>query len=233
MPNPDARPEPKADAPLILIVEDEPEIAQGVRDFLQHGGYRTAHADSGLRALEVFFSAKPDLVVLDLMLPKLHGLEVLRLIREDSRTPIVILTAKGNQEDRLRGFELGADDYVVKPFYPKELVARVDAVLRRVSPPSEAKLLGTNGLILNLEARTVTVFETKIDLRPVEFDLLAVFLAAPEKVFSRAALLNQISRPEAETLERTVDTHVTNLRRKLGEAHGIETVHGVGYRYVG
>ena len=219
------------DAPLVLIVEDELEIAEGVRDFLQHAGYRTVHAEDGLKALEVFFAEQPGLVVLDLMLPKLHGLEVLRLIREDSKTPVVILTAKGNQDDRLRGFELGADDYVVKPFWPKELVARVDAVLRRVVTPSEPELLGANGLRLNLEQRTVMLIETRIDLRPVEFDLLAVFLRAPEKVFSRAALLEAIARPDSETLERTVDAHITNLRRKLGEGHGIETVHGVGYRY--
>ena len=222
---------PNPDAPLVLIVEDEREIAEGVRDFLRHAGYRTAQAEDGLRALEIFFAEKPDLVVLDLMLPKLHGLEVLRLIREEGKTPVVILTAKGNQDDRLRGFELGADDYVVKPFWPKELVARVDAVLRRIGAPVEPELLGANGLRLNLETRTVTLNETRVELRPVEFDLLAVFLRAPEKVFSRAALLEAIAGPDSETLERTIDAHVTNLRRKLGEGHGIETVHGVGYRY--
>ena len=222
---------PNPDAPLVLIVEDEPEIAEGVCDFLRHAGYRTAQAEDGLRALEIFFAEKPDLVVLDLMLPKLHGLEVLRLIREEGKTPVVILTAKGNQDDRLRGFELGADDYVVKPFWPKELVARVDAVLRRIGASVEPELLGANGLRLNLETRTVTLNETRVELRPVEFDLLAVFLRAPEKVFSRAALLEAIAGPDSETLERTIDAHVTNLRRKLGEGHGIETVHGVGYRY--
>jgi DNA-binding response OmpR family regulator len=222
---------PNPDAPHVLIIEDEPEIAEGVRDFLQHAGYRTSHAEDGLRALEVFFAEKPDLVVLDLMLPKLHGLEVLRLIREEHKTPVVILTAKGNQDDRLRGFELGADDYVVKPFWPRELVARVDAVLRRIGAPAEPELLGTNGLRLNLETRTVLLHETRLELRPVEFDLLCVFVRTPEKVFSRAALLEEIAGPDSETLERTVDAHVTNLRRKLGDGHGIETVHGLGYRY--
>ena len=222
---------PNPDAPLVLIVEDEPEIAQGVIDFLHHAGYRTLHAGDGLRALEVFFHERPDLVVLDLMLPKLHGLEVLRLIRDEHATPVVILTAKGNQDDRLRGFELGADDYVVKPFWPKELVARVDAVLRRVKTPVQPELQGANGLRLNLETRTAHQGEVRLELRPVEFDLLAVFLRAPQKVFSRVALLEAVAGPDSDTLERTVDAHVTNLRRKLGEGHGIETVHGLGYRY--
>jgi DNA-binding response OmpR family regulator len=222
---------PNPDAPLVLIVEDEPEIAEGVRDFLQHAGYRSVQAEDGLRALEVFFAEKPDLVVLDLMLPKLHGLEVLRLIREEHNTPVMILTAKGNQDDRLRGFELGADDYVVKPFWPKELVARVNAILRRVGVPAEPELLGANGLCLNLETRAVTLNQTRLELRPVEFDLLSVLLRTPEKVFSRTALLEVIAGPDSETLERTVDAHVTNLRRKLGNDHSIETVHGLGYRY--
>ena len=225
---------PNPDAPLVLIVEDEPEIAQGVIDFLRHAGYRTVHAEDGLRALEVFFHERPDLVVLDLMLPKLHGLEVLRLIRDGHATPVVILTAKGRQDDRLRGFELGADDYVVKPFWPKELVARVDAVLRRVKAvPEQPELRGANGLRLDLEARTAHLGEARLELRPVEFDLLAAFLRAPRKVFSRAVLLEAVAGPDSDTLERTVDAHVTNLRRKLGEGHGIETVHGLGYRYAG
>lgn len=223
---------PNPQTPLVLIVEDEPEIAEGLRDFLHHARYRTVCAEDGLKALEVFFGQHPDLVVLDLMLPRLHGLEVLRLIREASSTPVVILTAKGDQTDRLRGFELGADDYVVKPFWPRELVARVDAVLRRVHPVSQAELCGANGLRLDLEMRTVVIGETRLELRPIEFDLLVVLLQTPGKVFSRVALLEAISKPERETLERTIDAHVTNLRRKLGDGHGIETVHGLGYRYV-
>jgi DNA-binding response OmpR family regulator len=218
-------------APLVLIAEDEPEIAEGLGDFLRHAGYRTIRAAHGLEALELFNQEHPDLVVLDLMLPKLHGLEVLRAIRQQSRTPVIVLTAKGDQQDRLRGFELGADDYVVKPFWPLEVVARANAVLRRVSVDEEQLLRGANGLEVNLETRRVKRFEAVLELRPAEFELLVVFLRAPGKVFSRAALLEAISRPEHDTLERTMDSHITNLRRKLGEGHGIQTVHGVGYRY--
>jgi two-component system, OmpR family, response regulator AdeR len=222
---------PELNAPLILIVEDELEIAEGVSDFLRHAGYRTAQANDGLQALEVFFHERPSLVVLDMMLPKLHGLEVLRLIREEASTPVIILTAKGNQEDRLRGFELGADDYVVKPFWPKELVARVDAVLRRSSHTSTTELRGVNGLRLHLDSRTAWLSEQVLELRPVEFDLLVLLVRTPDKVFSRSALLAAISKPDSDTLERTVDAHITNLRRKLGAGHGIGTVHGLGYRY--
>lgn len=218
-------------APLVLIAEDEPEIAEGLSDFLRHAGYRTIHAEHGLKALEMFMSERPDLVVLDLMLPRLHGLEVLRLIREEASTPVIILTAKGNQDDRLHGFELGADDYIVKPFWPREVVARVNAVLRRASVQNDPELKGRDDLTLNLETRRARRGGVTLELRPVEFDLLTVFLRAPGKVFSRAALLQAVSGPDSETLERTVDAHVTNLRRKLGDGHGIETVHGVGYRY--
>jgi two-component system response regulator AdeR len=224
-------------SPLVLIVEDEQEIADGLAGFLARAGYRTRHAGDGLSALEAFFNDQPDLVLLDLMLPGIGGLEVLRAVRGaeadwQRATPVIALTSRTSQEDRLRGFEHGADDYVPKPFWPKEVVARVDAVLRRVRKPTETVLHGSQGLELNLETRQVHQGETIIELRPAEFELLTTFLRAPNRVFTRAELLEAVRGGDSESLERTVDTHVANLRRKLGEDHGLETVFGVGYRYV-
>jgi DNA-binding response OmpR family regulator len=220
-------------APHILIVEDEPDIAEGLIGYLTQAGFRTAHAVDGLAALEAFFHDKPDLVLLDLMLPRLSGLEVLRTIRasRDSHdTPVIALTAKTDQPDRLRGFELGADDYIPKPFWPLEVVARVNAVLRR-TPIPEAVLEGANGLRFDLATREVTIHGVRLELRPAEFELLAAFLRTPNRVFTRAELLEEMGRADSDTLERAVDVHIKNLRKKLGPDQPLETVFGVGYRY--
>ncbi len=218
----------------VLIVEDEPDIAEGLVGYLLRAGFRTTHAVDGLAALEAFFTGKPDLVLLDLMLPRLSGLEVLRTIRDSggaaSKTPVIALTAKTDQHDRLHGFELGADDYIPKPFWPLEVVARVNAVLRR-TPTPEAVLEGVNGLRIDLGARAVTIHGVRLELRPTEFDLLAALLRVPNRVFARAELLEAMGRANADTLERAVDVHIKNLRKKLGSDQPLETVFGVGYRY--
>jgi DNA-binding response OmpR family regulator len=223
-----------ANPPHVLIVEDEPDIAEGLVGYLERAGFRTTHALDGLAALEAFFHGKPDLVLLDLMLPRLSGLEVLRTIRDSggagSKTPVIALTAKTDQRDRLHGFELGADDYIPKPFWPLEVVARVNAVLRR-APTLEAMLEGVNSLRLNLETRTVTIHGARLDFRPAEFELLAALLRAPNRVFTRAELLEAMGRTDADTMERAVDVHIKNLRKKLGADQPLETVFGVGYRY--
>jgi two-component system, OmpR family, response regulator BaeR len=218
----------------VLIVEDEPDIAEGLAGYLRQAGFDTVRAGDGLSALEAFFHEEPDLVLLDLMLPKLSGLEVLRTIREAdgsaAQTPVIALTAKTDQHDRLRGFELGADDYISKPFWPLEVVARVQAVLRR-TPITETVLTGSQGLRLNLETREVWVGSERIELRPTEFDLMAVFVRAPGRVFTRTELLAAAGRGGADTLGRAVDVHIKNLRKTLGPGQPLETVFGVGYRY--
>jgi DNA-binding response OmpR family regulator len=215
--------------PLVLIVEDEPDIALTLGKYLERSGLRVRVTHAGHAGLNAFADEKPDLVILDLMLPGLSGLEVLRRIRAVAQTPVIALTALTTQEDRLRGFDLGVDDYVTKPFYPLELVSRVQAVLRRTNLGT--KLAGRDGLSLDLEARTVSRRGQNIELRPTEFALLAAFLRAPGRVFNRAELLEVSSDDARDTLERTVDVHIRNLRAKLGDEHGIETVFGVGYRY--
>ena len=215
--------------PLILIVEDEPDIAGTLGRYLERAGLRVMLAHDGRRGLELFSEHRPSLVILDLMLPGLDGLEVLRSIRLLGRVPVIALTARVSQDDRLRGFELGADDYVPKPFYPLEVVSRVQALLRRsgVGSPLE----GRHGLTLDPVSRRVQRGADSLELRPTEFALLSTFLIAPERVFSRAELLSAIGNDAHETLERTVDVHIRNLRQKLGPDHGICTVFGTGYRY--
>ncbi|MDX2006118.1 MAG: response regulator transcription factor [Meiothermus sp.] len=216
----------------VLLVEDQTDIADSLAGFLRLTGYRVSHAPDGLKALELFFAHQPDLLLLDIMLPGLTGLEVLRTVRGEGQTPVVILTARADEREILKGFDLGADDYITKPFRLREVGARLEAVLRRAAPKNPA-LQGPNGLTLSLEGRTAQIGESRVELTGAEFDLMAAFLQAPGKVFSRAELLERISGHDRDTLERTVDTHIKNLRRKLGQGHGLETVFGVGYRYDG
>jgi DNA-binding response OmpR family regulator len=215
--------------PLVLVVEDEPDIALSVQKYLERAGLRVLVAHDGRAALEVFAQTPPDLVVLDLMLPGVSGLDVLRRIRERGDTAVIALTALTTQDDRLRGFDLGADDYVTKPFYPLELVSRVQAVLRRSG--RGARLEGRGGLSVDVDAHVVQRGAEYLELRPSEFDLLVAFLRAPGRVFTRSELLEASGDESRDTLERTVDVHIRNLRAKLGDDHGIETVFGVGYRY--
>ena len=220
----------------VLIVEDEPDIRALVVHHLKREGYQVSAASSGEEALRQVQAAAPDLVILDLMMPAMDGLEVCRRLRQDPATaslPIVMLTAKGDEIDRVLGLEIGADDYVVKPFSPKELLARVRAVLRRSRPASGAAPLRLGALVVDLGTHTASVGEQALALTPKEFDLLRALVEARGRVLSREFLLDRVwgySRA-SEIESRTVDVHVRRLRVKLGpEGRRILTVKSVGYR---
>ena len=220
----------------ILVVDDEHKIAQLVRDYLENAGYRVVLAHDGKTAMAQFRYEQPDLVVLDLGLPGMDGIDVARSIRQGRNTPIIMLTARVEETDRIVGLELGADDYVTKPFSPRELVARVRAVLRRAGdsePPSP--LIRIRDLALDLEKRTVTRGGEAIDLTTTEFDLLTVLARQPGRVFSRTELLDRVQGTAFEGYERTIDVHVKNLRKKLepDPRHPtyVLTVYGAGYRF--
>ena len=220
----------------ILVVEDEPPIAGLVRDYLEHAGFAVLNAPDGAAALATFRARRPDALVLDLGLPRVDGLDVVRAIRRDSAVPIVILTARGDETDRVTGLELGADDYVVKPFSPKELVARVRAVLRRAdAKPMSDERIEAGDLELDLARRRVTAGGRRVELTPTEFELLATLAREPGRVWTRSQLLDAIHGFSLETYERAIDGHIRNLRRKLepddaaGTPRYVRTVHGVGY----
>ena len=221
----------------ILVVDDEKRIAHLVRDYLENAGFRVALAYDGKTAMAQFRHEQPDLIVLDLNLPGMDGIDVARAVRKERNTPIIMLTARVEETDRIVGLELGADDYVTKPFSPRELVARVRAVLRRVgddSPPTP--LLRAGDLAIDLEKRIVTRDGNMIELTTTEFDLLVVLARAPGRVFRRLELLDRVQGEAFEGYERTIDVHVKNLRKKveLDPRHPtyILTVYGAGYRFV-
>ena len=218
--------------PLILIVEDEPKIAALLADYLHNqGGYRTAIADRGDLVLQAVREQRPDLILLDLMLPGLDGIEVCKRVRSESTIPIIMVTARVEEIDRLLGLELGADDYVCKPFSPREVVARVKAVLRRAGQTAEQ---AGGELVLDEEKFFAAYRGTKLNLTPVEFALLKALSSHPGRVWSRDRLMNEMYSDYRVVSDRAVDTHVKNLRRKLNHASGgvdmIESVYGVGYR---
>jgi DNA-binding response OmpR family regulator len=220
----------------VLVVDDEPEIVRVVRDYLEHSGFAVVTAADGPAALRAARRHRPDLVVLDLGLPGLDGLDVTRELRRDGPTPIVMLTARGEESDKLVGLELGADDYVTKPFSPKELVARVRAVLRRSaslrSPPSRVK---AGDLELDLARMEARVGGRPVELTRSEFQLLAAMARQPGRVFTRAQLLGALHGVAFESYERAIDAHVKNLRRKIEpdprSPRYLLTVFGVGYRF--
>jgi DNA-binding response OmpR family regulator len=223
----------------ILVVEDEMKIARLVRDYLQHAGFEVLVAGDGESALSSVRGAKPDLVVLDLGLPGRDGLDVTREIRRTSNLPIVILTARGEEADRVVGLELGADDYVVKPFSPRELVARIRAVLRRTDSAGGAaggrEVLRATDVEVDLPRMRVAVAGRPVELTPTEFELLAALVREPGRVFTRGQLLEALHGVAFESYERAVDAHVKNIRRKIepepGHPRYLLTVHGVGYRF--
>ena len=221
----------------ILVVEDEPDIRGLVVLHLERGGFSCRTAANGLDALREAKARRPDLIVLDLMLPGLGGLEVCRRLRSDRETagvPIIMLTAKADEVDRVVGLELGADDYVVKPFSPKELVARARAVLRRARPVEGASVLSVGSLSLDAARHVVTLDGHALVLTPKEFDLLQALLESAGRVLSREHLLNHVwGYARADEIEsRTVDVHIRRLRAKLGDVgHRIATVKSVGYRF--
>ncbi len=223
----------------ILIVDDEKKIVSLVRTYLEREGYQVVEAYDGRLALEAFKRESPNLIILDVMLPGLDGLEVCREIRRSSEVPIIMLTARDEDTDKLVGLELGADDYITKPFSPRELVARVRAVLRRslpsVSPAVSPKRLTLGDLILDEERFEATCHEKSLALTPAEFHILAVLARSPGRVFSRSQLLDKALGETYEGYERTIDVHIKNLRHKLSAAGGkgdclIVTVHGIGYK---
>jgi len=222
----------------VLVVDDEPKIVDVVREYLEHAGFSVRTAGDGPAALERARALAPDLIVLDLGLPGLDGLDVARQLRRTSRVPVIILTARGDELDRIIGLEIGADDYLVKPFSPRELVARVRAVLRRVDErDTEAggEPLVRGDVVVDPARRRVTVAGRAITLTPTEFDLLAHLARQPGRVFTRAQLLTAIHGVAVESYERAVDAHIKNLRRKLEadprHPRYVLTAHGIGYRF--
>ncbi|MBN1311455.1 MAG: response regulator transcription factor [Anaerolineae bacterium] len=222
-------------AQKILIIEDEHQIARLVRLYLEKAGYQAVECHDGKRAIFAFRHEKPDLVILDLNLPGSDGLDVCRSLRRESDVPVIMLTARGEEADRLIGLELGADDYIVKPFSPREVVARVRAVLRRTtrsqSPP---ELVRVGSLTLDLAGYRASVGEHELTLTPSEFEILGALARNPGRVLSRQQLLEETQGVAYEGYERTIDQHIKNLRRKIEDEAGqeriIHTVHGVGYR---
>ena len=226
-------------ARTVLVVDDEPKIVQVVRDYLDEAGFAVTTASDGPAALERARATPPDLVVLDLGLPGLDGLDVAKeLRRRRSNVPIIMLTARADEVDRVVGLELGADDYLVKPFSPRELVARVRAVLRRVDERDTAagdEPIVRGDVVVDPARRRATVAGRAVDLTPTEFELLAHLARQPGRVFTRAQLLTAIHGVAVESYERAVDAHVKNLRRKLEpdprHPRYVLTAHGVGYRF--
>ncbi|MBA2667295.1 MAG: response regulator transcription factor [Trueperaceae bacterium] len=216
----------------ILIVEDEVRLAEILDDYLRREGYRTERARDGRRALEAWRSVRPDLILLDLMLPEIDGLEVARRVRSESSVPIIMLTARDEEVDKLVGLGLGADDYVVKPYSPREVVARIKAVLRRVEGQVTApQRMIVGRLAIDADQYQVLCDGAKVSVTAAEVRLLALLAKEPGRVRYRAELLAASGTGERFADERTVDAHVKNLRRKLGScADVVETVRGVGYR---
>ncbi len=220
----------------VLVVEDERKLRDFVRSYLERAGYTVLSTGSGAEAITMAAGAAPDLVVLDLGLPDVPGEAVARELRAASATPILMLTAKSTQEDRIRGLELGADDYVTKPFSPRELVLRVQAILRRGAPAAEQGVTRYGGGVLAIDEpqRLVTVRGETVSLTPTEWGVLVALATVPGRVYSRFELINRVRGYEFEGYERTVDSHVKNLRRKVesdpGQPQIVQTVLGGGYR---
>ena len=240
----------------ILVIEDEANIAQLIRLYLEQAGYSVLTASDGVAGLEMHAREHPDLVILDLMLPALDGMEVCRRIRAWANTPILMLTARQSEEDRIAGLDMGADDYLVKPFSPREVVSRVKAILRRTTPVSQnneneqtgagaaatgagkevdGEVLRFDELVVNIPARRVEVHGKNVTLTAKEFDLLVTLASSPERVFTRESLLNKVWGYTYLGDGRTVDVHIGTLRKKIEAMEGVQhikTVWGVGYKFV-
>ena len=220
----------------ILVVDDKKELRNLLREYLSQEGFEVATASDGKEALFVARQEKPDLIILDLMMPEMGGYEFMRIFNREANTPIIILTAKLEENEKVLGLELGADDYVTKPFSMRELTARVRAVLRRIGKQTmDQDVLRVADIQLDRAGRTVMVSEEQVDLTPSEFDLLATLMATPGRTFSRLELLDRLHGAAYEGYERTIDVHIRNLRSKIepdaSSPKYIETVYGVGYRF--
>ncbi len=219
----------------ILVVEDEAKIADLLASYLLKSGYQVSLAPTGQKALELARQERPDLVLLDLMLPDMDGMDVCRQLRRDSTVPVIMVTARDDETDRVVGLELGADDYIIKPFSPREVVARVKAVLRRASSGSAETALARKGLLIDKDRHQVMCHGTPLPLTLTEFRLLELLAGQPGRVYTRDQILEQVQGLEYDGYDRTVDAHVKNLRRKIEMAVGegrcrIATVRGVGYK---
>jgi DNA-binding response OmpR family regulator len=222
----------------ILVVDDEPSIQKQTRDYLEKDGFRVITAKDGSGALSAARREKPDLIILDLMLPGMDGRDVCRILRRESSVPIIMLTARAEESDQIVGLELGADDYVTKPFSPKALVARVRALLRRAQGRfAPSPILHSGSLTVDLAAHQAELNGQPLHLTPKEFKLLAVLAQHPGQLLTRDALIEHLNGAVLDNFDRSVDSHIKNLRRKLesdpAQAHFIETVYGEGYRFVG
>ena len=222
----------------ILVIEDDPGIARIIGLYLERDGHRVTAVGDGLAGLRAARDSEPDLIVLDLMLPRLDGMEVCRTLRGESDVPIIMATARVDEEDRLAGLDLGADDYILKPFSPRELAARVRAVLRRTARQAAVHtpaVLERDGMVIDIKNRTVNREEVKPCLTPTEFRLLAALAAEPGRPFARHQIIDKVFGYDFDGFDRTVDVHVANLRRKIEpdarKPRYIQTVHGVGYRF--
>jgi len=224
-------------ASTVLILEDDPHTVEVVQLYLRRDGHHVLSATDGIAGLSLAREAQPDLIILDLMLPGMDGLEICRILRQESDVPIVMLTARADEEDRLAGLDLGADDYVTKPFSPRELAARIRAVLRRSARDElegGAARLDYESISMEMRQRTVHVDGTQIHLTPTEIRLLALLMREPGRTFSRDQIIDRVFGYDFEGFDRSVDSHVYSLRRKLEAAAGdkryIHTIYGVGYR---
>ena len=218
----------------ILIVEDERKIALLLKDYLENDGFKTSLLDRGDTVVPFLAKTAADLILLDVMLPGKDGLTLCREIRQTSNTPVIMLTARVSEIDRLLGLELGSDDYICKPFSPREVVARVKAVLRRTRPQAPRHVIRTGPLSMDTDRHTCTCCGEELSLTPNEFGILRLFMSRPGKVFSRAELLDRVQGYQFEGYERTVDSHVKNLRKKIKSrlpgADLIRSVYGIGYK---
>jgi phosphate regulon transcriptional regulator PhoB len=221
----------------ILIVDDEKNIVELIKFHLKKENYRVIEAYKGKDALDLYRKEKPDLIILDIMLPDMGGFEVCKTIRKESRVPIIMLTAKGEEIDKILGFELGADDYITKPFSPRELLARIKAVLKRTRTSNiDTNQIQVGPFKINVNKREIYKNDKLLELKPKEFDLLKLFITNPGRVFTRQYLLEQIWGYDYLGDTRTVDVHIRRLRQKIEDndknARYIKTVHGVGYKFV-
>lgn len=219
----------------ILVIDDEPKIVEICQDYLKAAGFEVVTANNGLTGLAAARREKPDLIVLDLMMPGMDGLDVCRTLRREGDTPIIMLTARVEESDKLVGLELGADDYITKPFSPRELAARVRVVLRRAGGDATSEVIRAGDVTLDRARYEAQLPEKNISLTPTEFEIFATLMSQPGRIFSRAQLLTAAHGIAFESYERAIDSHIRNLRRKLeaddGQPRYIVTVHGVGYKF--
>ncbi len=223
-------------ASTVLVVDDKASVRQLVKEYLTEQGFRVATANDGQNALFVARREKPDLILLDLMMPNMDGYDFLRAYRREQQTPIIIITAREEETDAVLGLELGADDYVIKPFRMRELLARIHAVLRRAyGKVASAKMLRMGDLVVDETEHTVTVRENPVSLTPIEFDLLVLLMQSPGQVFTRNQLVDSLVNSGFTGLDRTLNVHIRNLRKKIEDDPEkpayIETVFGIGYRF--